>query len=95
MAVEGINGALSAIHRQSLAVDQAAAKIARAGLPTAGPASGQPEVNAEAEGGDLLLQGITESIVARSNFVASIKLAQVANENVATALDIGYGVRST
>lgn len=95
MAVEGISGALSAIQRQSHAVDQAGAKIARAGLPTADAANGQAEVRPESEGSDLLLQGITESMMARSAFVASIKLAQVANENVATALEIGYGVTTS
>ena len=88
MAISSISGALGALQRQSTAMDRAAAKTARAGLgsPSADPDESE---RSAAASGDSLLDGATESIVARRMFTAAVRLAQTTNENIIAALRIG------
>jgi hypothetical protein len=88
MPISSISGALGALQRQSTAVDRAAAKIARSGL---GSKSSNPDESdrADAAAGDLLMDGVTESLVARRMFTAAVRLAQATNENIIAALRIG------
>jgi hypothetical protein len=70
-------------------MDRAAARIARAGLNDQVDAPTDPTaVETSTVGGDLV-SAMVDSLVARRLFTAGVRLAQTANENIATALRVG------
>jgi len=89
MNVSGLSSALSAIQRQSEALNRAAARIARAGLTDSVEESDAASpTNAVSTGGDLVA-GTVDSLVARSLFTAAVRLAETTNENINAALRLG------
>jgi hypothetical protein len=88
MPISSISGAFGALQRQSTAMDRAAAKVARAGLGSPSPETDESE-RPETASTDLLLDGVSESLVARRMFTAAVRLAQTTNENILAALRIG------
>lgn len=89
MTVNGVSSGLSAINRQSAAMDRAAEKIARAST-AAGQASPTPAGAGVAQAGETqLLDGTVEMMVAKRMFTAAVKMAQTANEGVMEALRVG------
>ncbi|MGQ0646164.1 MAG: hypothetical protein ACT4P7_01265 [Gemmatimonadaceae bacterium] len=93
MTVNSVSSGLSAIHRQSAAMDRAAEKIARATTGTPVEAATSPEAaSAVQDQESQLADGTVEMMVARRMFTAAVKTAQVANEGVMEALRLGgYG----
>jgi len=90
MNVSGLSSALSAIQRQSEAMDRAAARVARAGLEDTVDAPSAPSpVGAPSAGSDDLVTGTVDSLVASSLFTAALRLAQTTNENITAALRLG------
>ena len=87
MAINGITNSLSAIQRQTAAMDRAADKITRA---TGSNVSSTPATPAEAaevasqESG--MVDGTVEMIVATRMVSAALKMAQTANEGILEAL---------
>jgi len=88
MAVSGISSAISAVQRQTLALDTAAAKVVQAGLPqTASTPSEGVEANSDAPDG--LAQGMVDVIVATRMLGAALRLAEMMNENVLAGIQAG------
>lgn len=67
-------------------MNRAAERIARAGLSDPGDSESPAK---QVCGSDELIAGTVESLVARSQFVAAVRLAQVANDNVFETLRLG------
>ena len=88
MAISGISSALSAIQRQTLALDTAAGNVARAGLPTNESAPNEAGDEGVA-GSDGLAQGMVDVLVATRMLSAAFKLAQTTNENLLAGLRAG------
>ena len=90
MAISGISNSLNAIQRQSAALDRATAKVARA---TSGDITETPTTQAQAEeiGAQEtdLITGTVEMMVAKRMFTAALKAAQVSNESISEALQLG------
>ncbi|MEP7344874.1 MAG: hypothetical protein ABI877_06400 [Gemmatimonadaceae bacterium] len=88
MNVTGTSGALSAIQRQLQVMDQAAARVARAGLQDAGdPTETSTSVAASAE--DDFISGTVDGLVAQRMFTAAVRLAETTNENIIAVLRLG------
>ena len=89
MNVSGMSSALSAIQRQSEAMNRAAARIARAGLEDSVDAAPEAAAVSAVSSGDELISASVDSLVARSLFTAALRLAQTTNENITAALRLG------
>ena len=90
MAINAISSALSAMQRQSVAMDRAAEKIGRAAATdvTAVPQS-QEQADAIGAQESGVVDGTVEMMVAKRMFSAALKVAQSANEGIMEALRIG------
>ncbi len=89
MNVSGLSSALSAIQRQTQAMDSAAARIARAGLQANVDGRVDPTTAEAASASEDLVLASVDSLVARNLFSAAVRLAQTTNENITAALRIG------
>lgn len=94
MTISGISSGLSALRRQSAALDRAAEHLAKAASTDVFDArSSQPgsQPGAEAIGAreSGLVDGTVELLVARRMFSAALKVAQAANAGIGEALRLG------
>jgi hypothetical protein len=90
VTISGISSGLSALRRQSAALDRAADHLAKAAstdvsdAPTSQPNAGA--IGAQANGS---VDGTVELLVAKRMFSAALKVAQAANEGIGEALRLG------
>ena len=89
MSISGLSSALSAIQRQSQAMDRAADRIARSGLENSVDVPTDSSAVASMSTDGDLIAGTVEGMVASRLFVAALRLAQTTNENIIAALRIG------
>ena len=93
MTISGVSSALAGLRSSTDAVDRASARIAGATGVAAEAVDGgaDPSAIAEAESG--LTSGQVDLVVARSMFVASLKLAESTNAMLLESVRMGgYGV---
>lgn len=90
MNVPGLSSALSALQRGSAAMDRAAERIARGGLTDA--AAVAPDDASTVVAPDELAGPLVDAAMAKALFMAAVRMAESANENIATVLSLGgYG----
>jgi hypothetical protein len=90
MAINAISSSLTAIQRQSAAMDRAADKVARSttsNVTDAPTNADDAEALATQQSG--LVDGTVEMMVATRMFTAAVKMAQTANEGILEALRLG------
>ncbi len=90
MAINAINSSLTAIHRQSAAMDRAADKVARAttsNVTDAPTNAADAEALAAQQSG--MIDGTVEMMVATRMFTAAVKTAQTTNEGILEVLKLG------
>ena len=90
MAISAISSGMAAVQRQSVAMDRAAEKIARAASSDVSDVA-QTQEQADAIGAQEsgVVDGTVELMVAKRMFTAALKMAQSANEGIMEALRIG------
>jgi hypothetical protein len=90
MAINAISSSLTALQRQSAAMDRAAEKVARsttANVTDAPTNAADAEALATQQSG--MVDGTVEMMVASRMFTAAVKMAQTANEGIFEALRLG------
>lgn len=90
MAINAISSSLTAIQRQSAAMDRAADKVSRATTANVSEAptnARDAEALATQEAG--LLDGTVEMMVSKRMFTAALRMAAAANEGIGEALRMG------
>jgi hypothetical protein len=90
MAINAISSSLTAIHRQSAAMDRAADKVARSttsNVTDAPTNAADAEALAAQQSG--MVDGTVEMMVATRMFTAAVKMAQTANEGILEVLKLG------
>lgn len=93
MTISGVSGALAGLRASTEAMDRASQRIAGATGATAEAIVGgaDPSAIAAAESG--LTSGQVGLVVARSTFVASMKLAETTNAMLLESVKVGgYGI---
>jgi hypothetical protein len=90
MAINAISSSLTALQRQSAAMDRAAEKVARATSTnvTDAPTNAKDAEAVQAQETNLL-DGTVDMMVSKRMFSAALKMAAAANEGISEALRIG------
>lgn len=90
MAINAISSSLTALQRQSAAMDRAAEKVARATTTsvTDAPTNAKDAEAVQAQEANLL-DGTVDMMVSKRMFSAALKMAAAANEGISEALRIG------
>jgi hypothetical protein len=96
MAINGISSLLSSLRAQGTSVDRAAERIVRAGSIDVSQVPNSDAGAAGVESAEVdLIGGAVELLVARRAFSAAVRAAQISNETLEQALDLGgYGIRA-